>query len=70
MEKGLCEKSIRPSSSFHFIHREIDDPAELEAILLYQPKLVADLDARPAQRRQQTLSVARRRRTQRHRRRG
>src|SRR5215470_17500449 len=41
------------------IHREIDDPAELEAIGLGEPKLVADFDARLASKRSERLRRSR-----------
>ena len=41
-----------------FVHREIDDPAELEAVLLDQVELLADLGARRAREFHEVLRLA------------
>ena len=48
IEKGLWEKSIFFSSSFHSNIGKVDDPAELEAVLVDQVQLAADHGARLA----------------------
>ena len=50
IENGLCAKSTFFSSSSPFVKREVDDPAELEAVLVDQVQLLdrQRVRARPA----------------------